>query len=143
MIASLLASLVLAAEPPDDALIRAVTQRLERDRRPIPDSGLLPTTGPLPLLQTSDARSFNSAKWSVKSAAAWQETADASGKAVYAVKRSFEDVEEAVANAGVRVEIIVPTNTPGLTLCCCSTTEVFRRVGKTWRFEKRLGTICS
>ncbi|MGV3621670.1 MAG: hypothetical protein ACO1OB_12675 [Archangium sp.] len=106
----------------------------------IPDAGLLPATGALPLLET---RRFNSAKWTVKSAAAWQAEADKSAKSLYVVKLSFDDIEGDVANVGVGVEIIVPTNTPGVVVCCCNTTDVFRRVGKTWRLEKRLETICS
>ena len=41
------------------------------------------------------------------------------------------------------VELIQPTKSQGIVMCCCSTTELYRREGNRWRFEKTLGTICA
>lgn len=144
MITALLATLVLSAEPTDPELVRAVAQRLEGERSVVADWRLLPARGPLPLRQDSfNPRQFNAAKWTLKSDAAWQAEADKAGRSLHVVTLAFSPPEDDVVNVRVGVDIIVPTGNPALVLCCCNSTDVYRRVGKKWRFEKRLETICA
>lgn len=144
--ALLLVAQVVGAEPAkfDTELIRAVARRVEARRANIPNAGLLPKTGPLPLRDDSfDARSFPVSKWTLKSAAAWQAEADKAGATRYVVTIVPGETKGDAAEVTVGVELILPAKSDALVLCCCNTTDLYRREGKFWRFEKTLGTICS
>jgi hypothetical protein len=144
--ALLAVSLLVAAPPPEieDDLLRAVVQRLEASRKNIPDAGLLPKAGPLPLRQDSfDARAFSKSKWTLKSGAAWQADADKANATRYVVVIAPGEIKGDTAEVTIGVELIQPTKSQGIVLCCCSATDLYRREGNRWRFEKTLGTICS
>lgn len=144
--ALLVASMFVTAEPTkvDAELLRTVVQRFEKNRELIPDHGLLPKTGAIPFRQDSfDGRAFDSSKWTVKSADAWQAEADRTKSNVYVVTVRPVEVKGDEAQLNVGVELVLPAGSTEKSLCCCNATEVYRRVGKTWRYEKSLGTVCS
>jgi hypothetical protein len=54
------------------------------------------------------------------------------------------EIEGDLARVSVGVEVIVPSGTRGLVLCCYNATDVYRRNARgVWRFEKRDGTVCA
>ncbi len=139
-----LISVVVAAEPVPAELevLRVASQRLAQARDQFPDAGLLPKSGLIPVI-AADARAFPAKKWLAKSAAQWQAEADKAEENRYAGIVEFIDVKGDVARVQVGVELFIPSSKPSAVLCCCSATDVYRRDGKTWRFEKREEMLCS
>lgn len=155
MLASAFVVMVLMAEPTKDQrdVVRAVTKHIERaGRTALPDSGLLPEKGPLPLLAqlggdgpplTADMLT-QPKQWKLHSKDEWQAEADKLGKSVYVAVIGLPQIEGEIALVSVGVEVIVPTGTGGLVLCCCTSTHVYRPDSRgVWRYTKRLGTVCA
>jgi len=155
MLASAFVVMVLMAEPTKEQrdVVRAVTKHIESaGRASLPDSGLLPAKGPLPLLAqlggdgpplTADMLT-QPKQWKLHSNDEWQAAADKLGTSVYVAAIGLPEIEGELALVSVGVELMVPTGTPGLVLCCCNATDVYRRDSRgVWRFEKRGATVCA
>ncbi len=155
MLPSALVVMVLMAEPTKDQrdVVLAVTRRIELEgRSSLPDSGLMPEKGPLPLLAqlgfegpplASDLL-MTPSRWALNPRSAWQAKADAAGKSQYVVEIGLPDVEGDVATVSVGVQLVTQTSFRGVVLCCCTAIDIYRRNARgVWRFEKRDGTVCA
>lgn len=144
---------LLSAEPsaPQQDVVRAVVKRVETvGRKSVPDSGVLPTTGPVPLLSRLGRDGpelkvkLDSARWTAKLWSAWRADADQKGASVYVVMIGLPEVKGDVALVSVGVEIVTRSDFSGGVLCCCNATDTYRRgTDGVWRFARRGGTVCA
>ena len=146
-------AMLLSAEPSSaqQDVVRAVVNRIESvGRKSVPDSGLLPSIGPLPLLSRLGRDGpmvtvkVDASRWTVKPLSAWRADADARKRPVYAVMIGLPEIDGDVALVSVGVELIRPSDFAGVVMCCCTATDTYRRgADGVWRFSRRGGTVCA